>query len=551
MEQSCAGLRSASSASDPSAKNRRQRPSHTSLLKIHKAIAMATARKSVLKVMNSVAAATASCPCHSAVSTAGHLTRNTMQAARLASILQSGHSHHHHHHHHEHAPSGSRSYAAAVDQQPEYAFEMAASTIRFGEGVTREIGMDCINMGAKRVGVLTDATISKLLPMKQVVESLETHGVKYELYDNVRVEPTDVSFKQAIDWAKAKDIDLFIAVGGGSVIDTAKAANLYSSYPDADFLDFVNAPLGKGRPIEKKLFPLIAVPTTAGTGSETTGTAIFDYTPKDFKTGIANRALKPTIGIVDPLNTRTMPSQVHASSGLDVLCHALESYTAIPYYERVPRPSNPILRPAYQGRNPISDVFSIYALKQTAKYLPRAVADPDDHEAQSNMLLAATFAGIGFGNAGVHLPHGMSYAVSGLNKKLAKYAHPGYSVEGRPIVPHGVSVAVSAPAVFNFTAPSDPARHIEAAEIFGYKHSSTKPVTNEMAGEIIGEQLSKFLSDLPDMPRGLKAIGYKSGDVDLLVEGTLPQKRVLDLAPGDNTASREVLSRIFENAMTF
>jgi len=182
--------------------------------------------------------------------------------------------------------------------------------------------------------------------------------------------------------------------------------NLYTSYPEADFLDFVNAPLGNGRPIDKPLKPLIAIPTTAGTGSETTGTAIFDLVSKRAKTGIAHRNLKPTLGICDPLNTATMPAAVKASSGLDVLCHSLESWTAIPYTERVPRPKNPIMRPAYQGANPISDIFSLSALRSTVKYLPRAVRDPEDMEAQQQMLLAATLAGVGFGNAGVHLCHG-------------------------------------------------------------------------------------------------------------------------------------------------
>lgn len=216
------------------------------------------------------------------------------------------------------------------------------------------------------------------------------------------------SIKEAIEWVRPYKPDAFLAVGGGSVMDTAKLMNLYNCYPEADFLDFVNAPLGKGRPIDKPLLPLIAVPTTAGTGSETTGTAIFDLVSKRAKTGVAHRNLKPTLGICDPINTRTMPAAVKAASGLDVLCHSLESWTAIPYNERTPRPTNPLNRPAYQGANPISDVFSFHALKATIKYLPRAVKDPDDFEAQSEMLLAATLAGVGFGNAGVHLCHGMS-----------------------------------------------------------------------------------------------------------------------------------------------
>ena len=331
------------------------------------------------------------------------------------------------------------------------------------------------------------------------------------------------------------------------MIDTAKLMNLYTCFPDADFLDFVNAPLGKGLPITKPLLPLIAVPTTAGTGSETTGTAIFDLVSKGSKTGIAHRVLKPTLGICDPLNTRTMPSAVHASSGLDVLCHSLESYTAIPYYERVPRPTNPILRPAYQGANPISDIFSLNALRSTVKYLPRAVRDPSDFEAQSQMLLAATLAGVGFGNAGVHLCHGMSYPISSQNKG---YKHKGYVVD-KPIIPHGVSVAVTAPAVFRFTGASNPERHLEAAEAFGVDISNVK---KESAGEVLGEAVAKFLVELGDQPRGLKELGFEKADVDGLVEGTLPQKRVLMLAPNlaeEVNEEREQLRGLFEEALEY
>lgn len=136
---------------------------------------------------------------------------------------------------------------------------------------------------------------------------------------------------------------------------------------------------------------------------ETTGTAIFDYSPLQAKTGIANRALKPLTGLVDPLNTASCPVEVHISSGLDVLFHSLESYTAIPYNERTPRPANPLLRPAYQGRNPMSDVFSRWALQQTVEHLPRVARDPSDYESTHQMLLAASFAGVGFGNAGESL----------------------------------------------------------------------------------------------------------------------------------------------------
>ncbi|MCJ1336373.1 hypothetical protein MMC09_001649 [Bachmanniomyces sp. S44760] len=424
---------------------------------------------------------------------------------------------------------------------------MAASSIRFGPGCTKEVGMDFKNMGAKRVCVVTDDNVAKLDAMKQVVEGLTREGVEFTVYQRTLVEPKDSSIKEAIAFAKPYAPDAFLAVGGGSVIDTAKLMNLYTVFPEADFLDFVNAPLGKGLPITKPLLPLIAVPTTAGTGSETTGTAIFDLVAKKAKTGIAHRALKPTLGICDPLNTRTMPSAVHASSGLDVLCHSLESWTAIPYHERIPRPANPINRPAYQGANPISDIFSLQALKSTVQYLPRAVADPDDSEAQSQMLLAATLAGVGFGNAGVHLCHGMSYPISGQNKG---YKHAGY-VTDTPIIPHGVSVAVTAPAVFKFTAASNPDRHLAAAEIFGVDVANVK---RESAGEVLGEALAEFLVRLGDQPRGLRALGFEAGDVEALVEGTLPQRRVLMLAPAlseEVGEEREQLRGLFEEAMEY
>ncbi|EIT73331.1 iron-containing alcohol dehydrogenase-domain containing protein [Aspergillus flavus] len=462
------------------------------------------------------------------------------------------HSNPNHHHHHRTptlADHVRRHMATPVDpsRQKEYAFEMAASSIRFGPGATKEVGMDFANMQAKRVCIVTDQNVSKLDAMKQAVEGLSREGIEFTVFDKVRIEPKDYSVKEAIAFAKPYNPDAFLAVGGGSVIDTAKLMNLYTVYPEADFLDFVNAPLGKGLPVERKLKPLVAVPTTAGTGSETTGTAIFDLVSKKAKTGIAHRNLKPTLGICDPLNTRTMPSAVHASSGLDVLCHSLESWTAIPYNERTPRPTNPINRPAYQGANPISDIFSLQALRDTVKYLPRAVKDPDDFEAQSKMLLAATLAGVGFGNAGVHLCHGMSYPISSQNPG---YKHAGYDVE-HPIIPHGVSVAVTAPAVFRFTAASNPDRHLAAAEAFGVDISNVK---RESAGEVLGEAIAKFLAELGDQPRGLKDLGFKSSDIDSLVEGTIPQKRVLMLAPNLNEeleAEKIELRGLLEQSMDY
>ena len=418
------------------------------------------------------------------------------------------------------------------------AFEMAVSSIRFGKGVTREIGMDLADLGVKRVLVLTDPTLRSLPPVQTALESLDASRIGYAVYDRVRVEPTDESFLDAINFARAGTFDAFVAVGGGSTIDTAKAVNLYTTYPPADFLDYVNPPIGKGLPVPGPVKPLIAVPTTAGTGSETTGVSIFDLTRMHAKTGIANRRLKPTLGVLDPDNTRTMPPEVAASSGLDILSHAIESFTAMPYTGR-PMPDRPALRPAYQGSNPISDVWSLQALRMVAKFIVRAVADPSDEEARSQMLLAASYAGVGFGNAGVHLPHGMSYPVSG---HVKSYRAPGYSAD-HPLVPHGISVILNAPAVFRYTAAANPQRHLQAAEALG---SDISTVKDGDAGKILADRITWFMRELK-VPNGLKAVGYSSSDIDTLVEGTLPQHRVTKLSP--RPAGPDELGKLFEDAM--
>jgi hydroxyacid-oxoacid transhydrogenase len=421
----------------------------------------------------------------------------------------------------------------------ETAFEMATSGIRFGRGVTREVGMDLSDFGARQVLVLTDPVLRQLPPVQTVLESLENNQIQYLVYDRVRVEPTDESFLDAIQFASRTPCDAIVAVGGGSTLDTAKAVNLYISYPPADFLDYVNPPIGKGMPVPGPLKPLIAIPTTAGTGSETTGVAIFDLSKMHAKTGIASRRLKPTLGLLDPENTRTMPAQVAAATGLDVLSHALESYTALPFEERA-YPERPSLRPAYQGSNPISDVWSLQALRMVAEYLVRAVEDPTDDEARANMLLAASYAGVGFGNAGVHLPHGMSYPVSGMVKS---YRAPGYSVD-HPLVPHGYSVILNAPAVFRFTAPANPDRHLEGARALGVDVSRCR---REDAGRILSERITWFMDRLK-LPNGLGAIGYTSSDIPALVQGTVPQHRVTKLAP--RPAGAEELSRLFEENLS-
>jgi len=233
-----------------------------------------------------------------------------------------------------------------------------------------------------------------------------------------------------------------------------------------------------------------------------------------------------------------MPPQVAASSGLDILSHAIESFTALPFTSR-PRPSSPNLRPAYQGSNPISDIWAVQALRMVAAYLVRAVDDPEDDEARAQMILAASYAGVGFGNAGVHLPHGMSYPVSG---QVKQYRAPGYSAD-HPMIPHGVSVILNAPAVFRFTYASNPERHLQAAEALGADVTNAQ---RDDAGKVLADRLVWFMERL-GVPNGLNAVGYTSADIRSLVEGTLPQHRVTKLSP--RPAGPDELAKLFEDAM--
>ena len=401
------------------------------------------------------------------------------------------------------------------------AFQLSASNLRFGAGITREVGHDLCDMQAKRVLLVIDPALVDLPTGQTVLASLREANIDFERFDGVAVEPTDATFREAAAVATEGRFDAFLAVGGGSTIDTAKAANLYSTWP-ADFLDYVNAPIGKGLPIPAPLKPLIAIPTTAGTGSETTGVAIFDYLENRAKTGIAHRYLRPTLGICDPDNTRTLPPAVAAASGLDVMSHALESYTAIPFTSR-PRPARPLERPAYQGSNPISDIWAIRALEMVNESLIRAVRDPSDDEARGAMMLAAAIAGIGFGNAGVHLPHGMSYPIAGM---VRDFRPRGYAVD-HPLIPHGISVILTTAAVVRFTAGASPERHLRAAAALG---ADTRGVDPTDAGKILAERVIYFMRAL-EMPSGLSAVGYTQKDMPALVAGTLPQHRVTKLSP--------------------
>ncbi|WP_205749316.1 hydroxyacid-oxoacid transhydrogenase [Desulfopila sp. IMCC35008] len=414
---------------------------------------------------------------------------------------------------------------------------MSTTPTKFGYGATQELGYELNRLGIRQVILVSDKQLVATGLLVKIEKILADAGVDFEPYYDVGVEPTDLSFREAISFLSGKRVDGFIAVGGGSVIDTAKAMNLYSTYP-ADLLEYINPPIGKGTPVPGPLKPLIAVPTTAGTGSEATTVIVLDLLDMHVKTGISHFHIRPTMAIIDPLNTLTMPPMVTASSGMDVLTHAIESFTAVPYNSRF-KPESPDKRPPYIGSNPIADLWSRKAIELGGKYLRRAMISPCDLDARYHMMAASTFAGIGFGNAGVHLPHALGYPIAGMVKD---YYPPDYNAS-EPMVPHGVSVTITAPACFRFTAPAQRERHIEAAAALGYNING---IPLKEAGDCLAQALIDMMKDI-GFPNGLSALGYEEKDIPGLVEGGWKQQRLLTISP--RSSKPEDLMEIFRQSL--
>lgn len=418
-------------------------------------------------------------------------------------------------------------------------FSVSSSPIKFGPGALRELGDDAVALGMKRVAFFVDSHVLSSAPGETALASLRAAGLDVVVYDQLRYEPNSDSFEAAAAFAREGAFDGFVSLGGGSVMDTAKAANLLSTYPD-ELIAYINAPIGRAKPVPGKLKPHIACPTTCGTGSETTGITIVDLKSVGLKTGIASPFLKPTLALIDPTTTETLPGGVVAACGFDVLTHAVESYTARPFTSR-PRPAHPSQRPPYQGSTPYNDIGAIAAIRIGGKYLARAVRDAGDIEARHQLMFASTLAGLAFGSAGVHIPHAMSYSVATLRHE---FTASGYQ-DRDPMVPHGIAVVINAPAAFRFTASANPARHLEAAAALGVDVSGAAP---ENAGEILANAFIALMRET-GLPSGIAALGYSDADVPALAEGAFAQQRPLVMAP--RAVAKPDLEAMYRDAMRY
>ena len=420
-------------------------------------------------------------------------------------------------------------------REHETIFTLEATPIKYGPGAAADAGWELKRLGVKRALLVTDPGVAAIGHPERIRASIEAEGIEVVVYDRARVEPTLDSFQEAADFARDAEVDGFVSVGGGSSIDTAKVADLITTHP-APVMDYVNPPVGEGRKPPSPLRPHLAIPTTSGTGAEATTVAVLDIPDMKVKTGISHRYLRPAQGIVDPELVRTLPAEVTSSTGLDVICHAAESFLSRPYDERE-RPASPDERPPYQGANPVADVWSAKALEYGGRYLRRAVADAEDLEARGAMMLAATMAGVGFGSAGVHIPHACAYPIAGLKHA---YQPPGYP-DDHPFVPHGHSVIVTAPAAFRFTYEAAPERHHQVAGLL-----AGEPFADASA-DTLPDVLRALMRDV-DAPRGVAELGYDENDVPALVEGALKQQRLLVVSPRDVTG--DDLGHILNASMT-
>jgi hydroxyacid-oxoacid transhydrogenase len=422
-----------------------------------------------------------------------------------------------------------------VNLSEETIFTWGAPPLKFGAGAVDEIGFEMAQHGATRVLILTDTKINSFGIPARIAESLTKYGITSEVYDGCHVEPTDDSMNEAVAFAREHGPwEGFIAVGGGSSIDTAKAVNLIIT-DGGELMDYINKPIGLAKAPKGQLKPLIAVPTTAGTGSESTAMCVLDVLSMKVKTGISHWRLRPTLAVIDPLLSLTLSPEVTAAAGMDIVCHALESYTAR-YYTTFDRKSAE-QRVTYCGSNPVSDLWCEKALSLIAQSFRTAVHDGDNLEARSNMMLAATFAGMGFGNSGVHIPHANAYPIAGMVKNYTPKGYP----EHEPMVPHGQSVSLTAPEAFRFSFASAPERHLRAAAMLAPNKDKLNNQSEQLPSAVID-----LMRDI-DIPNGIGGVGYTEADIPDLVPGTMKQQRLLATCP--RTPSEEDIAGIFANSI--
>jgi alcohol dehydrogenase class IV len=377
------------------------------------------------------------------------------------------------------------------------------STIHFGQNASAEAGPEARRLGATKALLVTDKVLMGGGITQPVIDSLEKAGVGVAIYDGIDAEPTLAHVRQGVEVFRQKGCDILVAAGGGSPIDAAKAVSVMCTNP-GKIQDYIG--LGK---ITKPGVPLLAVPTTAGTGSEATVFTIITDTERDVKMLIGSPVVMPTVAIVDPLLTLKMPRSITAATGLDALIHAIEAYVSV-------------------RAQPMSDVFCLSAIRLLSEFLPQAWANPDNVEARSQTMLGALQAGIAFSNASVALVHGMSRPI-GANFHVA----------------HGISNAALLGVVMEFSLIGAPRRYADIAEAMGVCVDGLTSIGAARCGAEAVQALVKQL----EVP-GLTALGVSREKLEPLV-AKMADDAIASGSPGNNPrrATKEEIINLYYAAL--
>jgi len=334
-----------------------------------------------------------------------------------------------------------------------------------------------------------------------------------ETFDDVEPDPPLAVFEAALERARAVEPDAVVGVGGGSTMDVAKVTGALAPHGGA-VLDYAAEPTGGGEPVPGPGVPVAAVPTTSGTGSETTPVAVVSLPDRDLKVGVSSRHLYPDLAVVDPVATVSLPPGPTAASGLDALAHAVEAYTTRRFDAK---PAAGPDRPDYGGRTPLTDALCRVAIPRVGDFLRRAVDNGQDLAARRGMALASHAAGRAFSNAGLGAAHAVAMAAGSAFH-----------------TPHGETVGAVLPAVVRYNAPSAPERYAEAADWLGAG-------PDEDAADAV-ERLARDVG-----VGGLASLGVDESDVPALAERTMALERLL--AGNPRRVDEDAIAEICRDAL--
>ncbi|MBX9953310.1 iron-containing alcohol dehydrogenase [Peribacillus simplex] len=389
--------------------------------------------------------------------------------------------------------------------------------IVFGNGAIGQLDSILQRLKAKNILLVTDQGIKNAGIVDRISSLLEQANYETVIYDQVVPEPPVDSAMDCYKFAKSQmDIDAVIGLGGGSSIDMAKIVALLVAHGGHP-LDYY----GGENQVPGPIAPLVAIPTTAGTGSEVTSVAVLTDVENNLKVGISDNYLRPTVALLDPELTLGLPAYVTACSGIDALSHAIEAYTAKP--SAYIQAEGNIL---FQGSIPISDALAYRAIELIAKNLPLAVQQGSNLEARSNMLMGSLLAGMSFSNAGTAAAHALAYPIGGLVKS-----------------PHGEVTGLLLPYVMEYNAAVETEKMVRISQAFNVNSDG---LSDKEAALTASKAVLTLLGEI-GLPTKLREIGIKEEDIPEIAEKTLQIDRLIRNNP--RVPTQHSLEELLRNAL--